>query len=93
MKKITPQTQAGFYWWLDAEYNHGDFSEPKFALHAMDRDVDGCKDDDTDEIVMWAAYADVPGYAEAADDALAQYSAVNAYIMNTLGFLPDYDVN
>ena len=93
MEKVTAQNHDEFYWWIDTEFHYGDFFEPKFALFCMERDEDGHKDEDTEECFFWAAYEDVPGFKDADGDDQAQWDAVDAFITDKLGFLPDYDVN
>ena len=44
---------------------------------------------------MWKAYDDTPGYPEAVekDDLDAMWKSIDDYIIDELGFLPDYEVN
>lgn len=93
MKNITADNHQNYYWWMDTEFNHGDFEVKKFALYCMELDEDGCIDHDTEELVLWAAYEDVPGCMEVWDDTDRMREAIDAYIMNKLGFVPDYDIN
>ena len=93
MKNITADNYQDYYWWLDTEFNYGDFEVKKFALYCMVLDEDGCIDHDTEERILWAAYEDVPGYMEAWDDGDRMLEALDAYIMDQLGFVPDYDIN
>jgi hypothetical protein len=72
-------------YWLDTEYNYGDFSVPKWALHKVTDD--GCSEEE-DEIILWRAYEDTPGYPESTDP-----EAIDDYIQDELGFLPEYEVN
>ena len=93
MKNITAQNYTEFYWWIDTDFHYGDFTEPKIALYCMEKDEDGCKDTDTEERILWAAYSDIPGCEEAGDDPEKMWEAVDAYIMSELGYVPDYDIN
>lgn len=70
-------------YWLETEYLSGDYSESKWALHK----VDGEKD----EIILWKAYEDTPGYDP--EDVEKSWKAIEDYIKEELGFIPDYEVN
>ena len=48
-----------YYYWLDTEFNYGDFSVPKCALIRGERDEDGEKDRCTEEVIAWTAYEDI----------------------------------
>ena len=95
MKNITAENQNLFYWWVDTDFCFEDFSVPKFALYCMEKNENNHKDRDTEELVFWAAYADVPGYDEAAenDGIQRQWDTIDAYIASKIGFLPEYDIN
>ena len=77
-------------YWLETEFNYGDFSIHKFALHKVTTDEDGEEDD---EVILWSAYEDVPGMPEDEEDLEGSWEAIDAYVEKKLGFLPDYDVN
>lgn len=77
-----------YYYWLNTEYYYGDYSVPKFALIRGERNADGSKNMETEEVILWAAYEDVPG-AETDDN----WETIDAYIEDKLGFVPDYEVN
>lgn len=71
-------------YWLQTEYNHGDFNNKKWALHEVD-------ENGNDNIVLWEAYEDTPNWlGEDLDD---DWQAINDYIEDQLGFLPEYEVN
>ena len=91
VKNITAKNHGEFYWWIDTDYRHGDFDEPKFALFCVDRDPDSEKYsiDDPDEPILWARYEDVPGCDPEGDD----WEPIKEFIVWRLGFLPDYDIN
>lgn len=74
------------YYWIDTDFHYGDFSVPKFALFGG-KLVDGVKDRDTEELLFWSAYEDLDG--SDADD----WKAIDDWIIDKLGFLPDYEVN
>lgn len=94
------------YYWIDTDagFYRG---ESAFALHQMDVDKDGNKDVDTDEVILSMAYEDLDGYSDAVseyyDDIAGEtykevdtdlvWEMIDKYIMNELGFVPDYDVN
>lgn len=86
---VADEDADAFYWWVDTDFHYGDFSVPKFAVFRMRRDEDGVKYPDTEELVFWAAYDDVPGCDAESDD----WEPVERYIEERLGFLPDYDIN
>lgn len=82
-----------YYYWFETEYHYGDYSVPKFALIRGRRGDDGIKERDTEEVILWAAYEDVPGYTGSSDSLETDCEAINAYIEKELGFLPDYEIN
>lgn len=83
-----------YYYWLDTDFHYGDFNEPKFALFRIDM-PDGVKDKETEQLILWSAYSDLDGYdeAEAAEDYEGACRIIDDYITNSIGFLPDYEVN
>ena len=78
------------YYWLQTEFNYGDFSIHKFALHKVTIDENGEEDD---EVILWSAYEDIPDIPEDEDDLGGSWSAIDSYIESELGFLPEYQVN
>ena len=86
-------TNKMYYYWLDNNYYYGDFSVPKFALIRGEL-VDGEKDREMEEIILWAAYEDVDGLTEAmeAEDADLSQELIDKYIEQELGFLPEYEI-
>ena len=81
------------YYWLDNDFKYGDFSVPKFALIRGEL-VDGEKDRETEEVILWAAYEDVDGLAEAFadEDEDQMLELIDKYIEQELGFLPEYEI-
>lgn len=79
-----------YYYWLDPEFYYGDFKVPKFALYRMEfsDDTDDGVDRDTEERILWAAYEDLG----IEDLTTADYTEIDKYIEEKLGFLPDYDI-
>ena len=69
-------------YWLDTDYIYGN-DKPKFALHRV-------LDDDFDQIILWASYEDA-GIDTKADE--ADWDALNEFIEQEIGFLPDYEIN
>lgn len=81
-----PEEESPSRYWFDPEYNYGDFSVRKFALYEV-------SDNGDEKIVLWASYDDVPNYPEDPDENLADaWEAIDEYIEEQLGFLPDYEV-
>ena len=72
-------------YWLETEYNHGDFSEKKWALHEVE--------EEKNEIIIWRSYDETPDYPSDKEDIEGAWKAIDTYIENTLGFLPEYEVN
>lgn len=74
-------------YWLETEYNFGDFREKKWALHKKI-----CFDDkwetEEDEVVLWGLWSDFE--RENTDES---WKKLDAYIENKLGFLPEYEIN
>lgn len=75
--------------WIDTNYHDGDFNIAKFALY------------DGNELLLSAAYNEVPGFAlendyNSPDDneiiRQANWKAIDTYIKINLGFLPDYTI-
>ena len=80
-----------YYYWMDTNYCRGDYNVLKFAL-IRGEIVEGEKDRTSEEIILWAVYEDVPGYPED-DNCEDAWNAIDAYIEEKLGFLPEYEVN
>lgn len=80
----------GKYYWIDTEYNYGDYHDKKFALICGTVDEDGKKDRETEEVILWAAYNDL-GIDPYSDS--PEWDKIDRYIEGKLGFLPDYEVN
>ena len=76
-------------YWLNTDYVYGDFSEKKWALHEVTNDEDG---EEIDDIILWKAYDDTPGYPSDGDIDTG-WKAIDTYIESELGFLPEYEVN
>ena len=74
-------------YWIETSYVYGDYSVAKWALHKV-TEKDG---EETDEIIVWRVYEDTPGYTE--DDTDAGWKAIDDYITEEIGFLPEYEVN
>ena len=71
-------------YWLETEYNYGDFNNKKWALHEVD-------ENENDSIVLWEAYEDTPNWlGENLDE---DWKAIDEYIEDQLGLLPKYEVN
>ena len=82
-----------YYYWIDTEFLHGD-STLKFALYRGEYE-DGKKNRETEEVILWKAYEDVDGVAEAVKDGNINlgWDLIDEYIKDKLGFLPDYEIN
>lgn len=77
------------YWWIDTDYHHGDFNDKKFALIHGDRDENGAKDRETEEVVLWASYKDLG----IKDDDTDAWDIIDCEILGKLGYVPDYEIN
>lgn len=84
-RKITEDPE--YYYWFDTDYTYGDYSVPKFALIRGEL-VDGEKDRDTEEVILWSSYEDA-----GVDPKSEDWAGIDAYIESELGFLPDYEIN
>lgn len=74
-----------YTYWLETDYIYGDFSVEKWALHK--------KYGELDEIVLWKSYDDTPNYPADKEDVDGANKAIDDYIEQELGILPEYDVN
>ena len=83
------------YYWLDTEYNFGDFDVKKCALMRGKRDRNGEKDRDTEEVVAWTAYEDIGIEVPSGEDCDASDAEerIDNWIEEELYFLPEYEVN
>ena len=82
-----------YYYWLDTEFNYGDFSVPKCALIRGERDEDGEKDRNTEEVVAWTTYEDLEiELGEDADENDTE-EKIDKWIESEIGFVPNYEVN
>lgn len=80
------------YYWLDTEFNYGDFSVPKCALIRGELE-DGDKDRNSEEVVAWTTYEDIGiELGEDADENDAE-TKIDKWIESELGFVPDYEIN
>lgn len=75
------------YYWIDTDYVFGDYTVPKFAL-IRGKMVDGEKDRDTEEVILWSSYEDA-----GVDPHSEDWYKIDEYIESELGFLPDYEIN
>lgn len=84
-----------FYYWLDTEFNYGDFSVPKCALIRGERDEDGEKDRSTEEVVAWTAYEDIGVVILSGEDYDEDDTEekIDKWIESELGFIPDFEIN
>lgn len=83
------------YYWLDTEYNFGDYDVKKCALVRGKRDRNGEKDRDTEEVVAWTAYEDIGIEVLSGEDYDANDAEerIDNWIEEELYFLPEYEVN
>ncbi len=71
-------------YWIETGYNYGD----KWALHKVTDTIE----EEKDEVILWKLYEETPGYSEE-NDIDDNWRAIDEYIKEDLGFLPDYYVN
>jgi hypothetical protein len=64
------------------------FNEKKFALIRGELDINGNKDRGTEEVVCVGRYDELDD-----EDCLNEFDAIDKYIEESLGFLPEYSVN
>ena len=76
------------YYWLDTDYHHVIFNEKKFALIRGELDINGKKDRETEEVICVGRYDELDD-----EDCLNEFDAIDKYIEESLGFLPEYSVN
>ena len=83
------------YYWLDTEYNFGDYNVKKCALIRGKRDRNSDKDRDTEEVVAWTAYEDIGIEVLSGEDFDANDTddKINNWIEGELYFLPEYEIN
>ena len=81
------------YYWLDTEFNYGDFSVPKLAFICGEFDEDGEKDRTSEEVVAWTTCEDLGiELGEDADENDTE-EKIDKWIESELGFVPDYEIN
>lgn len=74
------------YYWLDTDYHYGDYNVKKWAMIRGRYTEDGEKDRDTEEVIAWGPIPDT-------DDMDEAWRLTDEAITESLGFLPDYEVN
>jgi len=84
-----------YYYWLDTEFNYGDFNVPKCALIRGERNEDGDKDRNSEEVVAWTTYEDIGVEILSGEDYDGNDTEekIDKWIESELGFVPEYEIN